>query len=181
MSLKGDASRYGALAAGLHWVSAVPIVLMVPIGFAAARTSDPASAAALLRVHLPLGLLALLLTLIRVIWWVLDSRPDASANQPLWQRRAALAVHAGLCLLVLALCATGIATIALSHAAPLIFSVAPAELPRFADHASMPVHLALAVLLVAVLGLHLGAVVYHLLRGDRPFARMRLTAWGGRP
>ena len=175
MSPKGDANRYGMLAATLHWVSALAILTTIPLGFSAAHASDPARAAALLRLHLPLGLTILGLTLVRAVWWLADSHPAAPADQPMWQHRLARGSHLLLYGLIVLLCGSGIGVVALSHAAPAILSGGPAGLPDLQALPPMKVHAASAFVLISLLILHLSAVAYHQFwRRDRPLARMRV-------
>ena len=139
---RGDTERYGATTATLHWLSAAAILATMPIGFAAARASDPARATALLRLHLPLGFLIFGLTLARLIWRLADVRPPPPPGQPCWQRRLARGNHALLYALVLLLCASGTGLIVLSHAAALIFSGDAGRLPDFSVLPPMAVHVA---------------------------------------
>ena len=178
MALKGDTVRYGALAATLHWLSALAILAMVPLGFAAAHASGPAQAAALLRLHLPLGLIVLGLTLARAVWWLADTRPEAPPDQPRWQDRLARGSHVLLYVLIVLLCGSGIGLAALSHLASAIFTAGATRLPDFSAFPPMAVHAAGAFGLIGLLVLHLGAVLYHqLYRRDHILARMRV----GRP
>lgn len=174
MTLKGGTERYGALAAALHWISAAAILAMVPLGFAA-RAGDPTRAETLLRLHLPLGLTIFGLTLARLAWRLADVRPAPPPSQPLWQRRLARGNHALLYALVVLLCTSGTALVALAHAAPSIFSGNAGSLPDFSTLPLLAVHAAAAFGLVGLLALHLGAVLHHhVVRGGDVLARMRV-------
>ncbi len=178
MVLEGETVRYRALAATLHWLSAGAILVMIPLGFAAAYASGPAQAAALLRLHLPLGVTVLGLTLVRVAWWLVDVRPDALPGQSRWLARLAGGSHVLLYILIVLLCVSGIGLVVLSHAVPAIFTAGAVRLPDFSTFPPMAVHVAGALGLIGLLVLHLGAVVYHqLYRRDHILARMRV----GRP
>lgn len=175
MSLRGDTTRYGVLAALFHWLSALAILAMIPLGFVAAHAHDPERAAALLRLHLPLGLIILVLTLARVAWWLVDTQPVPLAGQPRWQYRLASGSHLLLYVFILVLCGSGIGVVARSGAAPSIFAGNAAKLPDFMTFAPMAVHVAGAFALVGLLVLHLGAATYHQWwRRDRLLARMRV-------
>ncbi len=53
------------------------ILVLIASGFRAAGTVDPAVKAQLLRIHVPVAIAVLLLTLLRVVWWLaIDRRPD---------------------------------------------------------------------------------------------------------
>lgn len=175
MALEGRANRYGTLAAALHWLSALAILAMLPLGFAAAHAGDPARATALLRLHLPLGLAVLALTLARIAWALVDVRPEAPPGQPRWQHRLARGNHILLYALVVLLSVSGIGLIALSGAAPAIFAGDAGRLPDFSTLPPMAVHAASALGLVGLLACHFGAVAYHqIYRRDSVLARMRV-------
>ena len=97
MGLKSTIDRYGSMAVSLHWLSAILVLVLIVLGFRAAGTVDPAAKAALLRLHLPIGIAVLVLTALRIVWWWrFDRKPDPIAGSPHWQERAAQAVHLSL-------------------------------------------------------------------------------------
>ncbi|MCY3768016.1 MAG: cytochrome b/b6 domain-containing protein [Gammaproteobacteria bacterium] len=80
MGAKSTTDRYGAVAVTIHWLSALLILVMVGSGFRADAMEDPAGKAAILRVHVPVGMAVLLLTLGRIGWWLwADSKPASVA------------------------------------------------------------------------------------------------------
>ncbi|PZP42693.1 MAG: cytochrome B [Azospirillum brasilense] len=180
MFLKGDPNRYGVIAAMLHWLSAAAILAMIPLGFIAAHAPDAAQATALLRIHLPLGLVILALTVARIIWWLVDIRPAPPSGQTDWQHRLAGGSHVLLYVLILLLCGSGIGVVILSGAGPEIFSGRTGKLPDFMTFPPMRVHAAGAFALIGLLILHFIAALYHQFwRRDRLFARMRVGSSGG--
>lgn len=173
MNLKGRHDRYGVLAIGFHWVLAVAILAELPLGLLAAHAPDVQHSAALLRIHVPLGVLILLLALSRLVWWMVDRRPKATTGEPRWRIGAAHLVHVLLYGLPILIGASGVALMVMSGAAPMLFSAKPGMLPRFTDFAPMTVHATSAFLLIGMLGCHLGAVVFHqFVRRDHLLARM---------
>lgn len=173
MAARGSATRYGAVAVALHWVSAAAIIALFVLGFAANGAADDARETALLRLHVPLGLLVLALTLARLAWAFLDRRPAPPPDLPRWQDRAARSVHVLLYGLVLAIGGSGVALMALSGAGDVLSGAAPGPLPAFEGYLPMLAHLAGALLLLALLGAHVGAALHHqLVRRDRILARM---------
>lgn len=166
MSIKGTSSRYGAVAIALHWASAAAVLALFGLGFASANAPDNARRAALLGLHAPLGLLVFALTLARAAWALLGRRPAPLAGPPRWQRRTARAVHALLYGLLLAMGASGAALVALSGAAP-------GPLPDPWRHPPMRAHLAGALLLLALVGVHVAAALHHqFVRRDGVLARI---------
>lgn len=60
--MKSYPSQYGSVAVTIHWLSAILILAMLGSGFRAASTTDSAAKEAILMIHVPLGVLILLLT-----------------------------------------------------------------------------------------------------------------------
>lgn len=161
MSMKGGSDRYGAMAVSVHWLSAVLIFALVVSGFRAAGAVDPAVKAQLLRIHVPVATAVLLLTLLRVVWWLaVDRRPDPVAGSPRWQERSAKAVHALFYVVIIGMIASGIGMMVISGAGPIIFGQGGA-LPDFSNVAPRLPHGIGARLFVALIVLHVGAALYH--------------------
>lgn len=174
MALKSSSTRYGSVAIAIHWLTALLIVALFATGLLAAAQMDPAAKVALLRAHVPLGVGALLLTLLRIIWWlVADRRPALPAGQPDWQKFMAKAVHFALYLIVLESAGSGIATIVLSDALPAI--IGNGALPDFNTVLPRAVHGVGSRVMLALLAMHIGAALYHqFIRRDGLMGRMGL-------
>lgn len=165
--------RYDPLAIAFHWTSAMAILAAIPLGFLAARATDDRHTAALLRIHVPLGILILILTLARVLWRVRHAPPPAPSGQPRWQLAVARISHVLLYGVPLVLGTSGIGLMILSGAAPAIFSQVQDNLPDFRRFPPMTVHAVGAFALAGLICLHVAAAVYHqVVRRDRLFARM---------
>ena len=67
MALKSTPDHYGTMAASIHWLSAVLILILIGSGFRTASTVDPAAKAAILRVHVPIALGVLTQMLLRIV------------------------------------------------------------------------------------------------------------------
>jgi cytochrome b561 len=172
MSAKSTSTRYGSIAIAIHWLTALLIVMLFTTGLLAAGTTDEAAKLALLRAHIPLGAGALLLTVLRIVWWlVADRRPDLPTEQPAWQKFMAKAVHIALYLVVLESAGSGIATIILSDALPAI--IGTGALPDFNTVLPRAVHGIGSRVMLALLAMHVGAALYHqFIRRDHLLARM---------
>ncbi|HQZ12798.1 MAG TPA: cytochrome b/b6 domain-containing protein [Devosia sp.] len=174
MSLKSTATRYGSVAIAVHWTSALVILAALGGGLVMGNATDPALIRTILPFHMTLGVLALLLTLFRIAWWIWsDKRPDPVEGLPVAQEWAARIVHGLLYVLLVALVASGLATTVLSGALPALLSGAP--LPDFDLVPPRAAHGIFAWVLIALLVFHIGAALYHqFIRRDRLLARMGL-------
>lgn len=175
MPAKSTATRYGSVAIAMHWGTALLILLLFMTGLLAAGQADQTAKLALLRAHVPMGIGILLLTLLRIVWWLADPRrPALPADQPAWQNLTAKAAHLGLYVIVLVSAASGIATIVLSGALPAIITGA-ATLPDLSTVLPRAVHGIASRLMLGLLALHIGAALYHqFIRRDHLMARMGL-------
>ena len=57
MAAKSTTTKYGTVAATIHWLSALLILVLVGSGFRASGLEDAAAKAAVLRFHVPVGIL----------------------------------------------------------------------------------------------------------------------------
>ena len=174
MMLKSSTTRYGAVAASIHWLSALAVILLLASG--QAMDWADGQIGAILPVHVVLGVLVGLLTLFRIVWWLaFDRKPQSLPTISRRQQLAARLVHLGLYIALVVMVASGIAMLALRGAAPQIF--ANGVLPDFSALAPFAAHsLVSKLLLVLVLG-HIGAALWHHFgRKDGLIGRMRFGA-----
>lgn len=174
MSLRSSTQRYGRVAIAIHWLTALAIILMLASGLSAGNMLDEAQKLGLLRAHAITGMLVGVLTLFRIVWWlVFDKHPKDQPGLSAPQRWAARLVHFGLYLVILVMVSSGFATLILSGGNQQLFGGAPLPLPDFALAPPFTVHGAVARLLIALLVAHIGAALWHqFIRRDRLLARM---------
>jgi cytochrome b561 len=183
MAWKSSDDQYGSVAIAIHWISAAAILGLFALGFTAANTGDPALRAAVLRGHVPLGILVLVLTVLRIGWWMFaDRRPAPLAGLPGWQAASERLIRTLIYLVLLVTAASGLGLLIISGAAPILFGGAPGPLPAFGSFPPLTVHVAGAVALLVLAGIHIAAALYHhAWRRDRLLARMGLgSATAGR-
>lgn len=167
--MKSSLDRYGAVAVTVHWLSAIGMLVLLGTGFRAAASADPTM---LLRIHVPLGLAVLVLTVFRMIWWVFADRKPAPINGcPAWQERLARSVHLAFYVVLFGMFGSGIALMVMSGAGTALFG--DGALPDFSAYLPRGPHGAGAMLLIALLVAHVGAALWHaVIRRDAIFARM---------
>src|SRR5699024_9099413 len=69
MSFKSTPDRYGAVSIAFHWLTAILIVALLALGLNAANAPTDEMRRTLLMPHIALGILTLVLTLARIVWW----------------------------------------------------------------------------------------------------------------
>ena len=170
MAAKSTADQYGTVAVTLHWLSALLIIALIGSGFRADGAEDVVSKTGLLRVHVPLGIAILLLTLGRIGWWKFADKKPTPLPGPTWQDRGARAVHVLFYVVILGMAASGIGMLILSGAGPIIFGADATTLPDFWEYNPRTPHGIGARVVVALLVLHTGAALHHHLFQERQTA-----------
>jgi cytochrome b561 len=158
-------SRYHPLLVVLHWVLAFFIIAALALGALALvkiPNTDPAKIEGL-RAHMSGGMIILVLMLIRLVVRTRSAHPaPASAGQPLLDRLAWVS-HRLFYVTVIAMACSGI-IMALQtgtfHAVFFAHGQVPAD---FWAYSIRSVHYALSRLLMALIGLHIVAALYHAL------------------
>jgi cytochrome b561 len=190
--LCNTARRWGLVSQGLHWATAgFVFFLLIHGGWMtqfAARTERLPSCG----THASVGYVLLGLVVTRMVWRSGQVVPAHPVNAPAWERRAALASHVGLYLILLANCYVGWAlagTLEPQFDRTLfdLVRVPPITRPGNAalHDALVSAHDVLTVILVALVALHIAAAIHHWkIRRDDVMQRMipqRLDGTNGRP
>lgn len=165
-------NSYSKTARVLHWGSAALVVVLLGSGLRAGLSIDPEIKAQALRVHLPVAILVLVLTVMRLLRWIrVEAKPTALPEVPQWQASLANWVHRGLYVALLALLISGIAMSVLSGLPAALFAAAP--FPELADLPPRLGHRIAAIALGGLLAAHVGAALYHhLILKDATLRRM---------
>ncbi len=170
--MKSTNTTFGTFAKSIHWLSALFIIGLLLSGFRSGFSDDAAAKAAILQFHIPIAILVLLLTVVRIVWWgFYDAKPDPTGSSPAWQEAAGKWTHRLLYLLIILMLGSGITLSVLSGAADAVFGTAP--LPKFQDYTPRVAHGILARVLLAVVLLHAGAALFHhFVQKDNTLRRM---------
>ncbi len=152
--------RYDRVAIALHWSIAALLLVAMASGFNA--DSAGREAHGMLRLHAMAGGLAVVLTLVRITWWLLaDSRPDPAPNREGLKGTAAKLVHGLLIVVPVAMAISGVGMLALSGAGAQLFGGGTGPLPDFEALPPRRLHGLGARLLIAMTAVHVGAALYH--------------------
>ncbi|MBO0710083.1 MAG: cytochrome b [Acetobacteraceae bacterium] len=162
--------RYSTAARILHWIIALGILLQVAIGVIMAWRGHvldiwDSLTDALFSTHKSLGFVLLVLVLARIAVRRLYP-PPAKPPMPRWQLRAAVANHRALYVLMLVVPLLGWLTASFFPALQVFGTISlPAITPpnRAVSDDLAIAHGLAALLLVGLIGLHLGAVLFHVL------------------
>ncbi len=165
MTWTSSEHSYGRGAQLLHWLAALLILAMIPIGLVMVRLDPGDAQTGLYRFHVALGLAVATLTLVRIAWRLVDRRPAPLPNMPRWRLRLFEAVHILLYGGVAVLAISGIAMLLGSDLGITPASVDPTEIDR--DLAPRSAHSAVSKIFSALLVAHVGgAISYQITKGD---------------
>ncbi len=106
--MKSTTLNYGRITQAFHWVSALLIFSMLPLGIVMTRIADGSAKTMLYRAHVTIGLIVLVLTVLRIVWAFIDQKPDVLPDMPPWRQFVLKAVHILLYLLLLVLAVSGV-------------------------------------------------------------------------
>jgi cytochrome b561 len=113
-------SRYSTVAIALHWAIALLIIANIIIGLTHDiffDSSDPRMKAigySIMALHQAAGILVIVLTLLRVVWRMVNPPPPLPAHMTAFERVLAKATHLGFYALMLLLPLTGWAMVSAS-------------------------------------------------------------------
>lgn len=171
-------TNYSAFSRLLHWVMALLILSMLPVGFLMVQPGWERSVQnALFIYHKNLGVLLLLLITLRLVWRLRHPAPPLPSTVPPVQVRAAHFSHLGLYVLMIVVPLAGYIRVRAGGfpIETLDALGAPALVPRSDALAAVAksVHYAGGLALAALVAVHIGAALHHrLIKRDGIFQRM---------
>ncbi len=170
-------ARYTRTAIALHWLTALLIVAVFPLGVYMADLAFSPLKLKLISYHKWLGVTVFLLLLLRLAWRVGHKPPPLPGSMPLWQRHAANGLHYLLYLLLLAIPLSGWLMSSAKGFQTVYLGVLPLPDLIGKDQALgdllRALHGALNLLLLALLLAHVAAALkHHFIEHDGILARM---------
>lgn len=169
-ALRSTNLTYGRLARGLHWTSAGLVLILIGLGLLMTRTNGGDNTT-MYRVHVGLGLLVALLTIVRVVWRMVEPTPDPPPMAR-WRQRVFAANHYALYAGLFLLAASGIATLVANDMVPFPPAVIASEVE---DVAAGDAHFLLAVIYVGLFLMHIAGVVSYQKTKGAVLHRMGIT------
>ncbi|MFA5243524.1 MAG: cytochrome b/b6 domain-containing protein [Sulfuricella sp.] len=170
-------ARYTHTAIALHWISALLIVAVFPLGVYMADLALSPLKLKLISYHKWLGVTVFLLLLLRLAWRLGHVPPPLPDSMPLWQRQAANGLHFLLYLLLFAIPLSGWLMSSAKGFQTVYLGVLPLPDLIGKDKALgdllRAVHETLNMTLLALLLAHAGAALkHHFIERDGILARM---------
>lgn len=161
----GPAARYRAPAIVLHWLVAVLIFGLFPLGLYMSDLALSPRKLELYAWHKWFGITVLLLVVLRLLWRLGHRPPPLPDSLPRWQAHAAEALHKLLYLLILAIPLSGWALSSAAGVQVVWWGVLPLPNLLAPDHALArqlaEVHEWLNFTMAALVAAHVGAALKH--------------------
>lgn len=186
-------STYSTVARRFHWWTVALLGLQVPLGlymvYRGSVTNFDVVTGNLYSSHKALGLVILALVVARLLYRLVHGAPADEPTITWWQRAASHVAHWSLYLLIIVVPLAGWVGVSFYGARDLFGIVnipslggpsgdaseaARAAAQKTAEDIILPLHGALALVMVAVIAMHVGAavVLHYVIRRDGVLARM---------
>ncbi len=176
MSSKSTSAQYGVIAQRYHWISAVLIIAMIPLGFLMQNAEIEATKLLLYRGHVLIGALILIITIARIVWRRSDIKPEPPMELHGWHLKVFNAIHVLLYVLIFVLTLSGIGTIALSGMGEILSGASSSPIPTdLGELGPRRAHGIMSRIYIALLVGHIGGVVFHQVTKSDVFGRMGIN------
>jgi cytochrome b561 len=179
LTMLNTPSVYGRVSRYFHWVIAVLMFCLVPIGlFMAILPRDHAERAEFVAAHQSLGLTVLALVVLRILWLLVSPPPTPASDLAVWELRSSRSVHIVLYLTLLLFPISGYFVSASSDTLIDFYGFGLPSLGQPSDDVSSIADLLhswiLPALFYVAIALHAGAVLKHQFRDGRSDAVRRM-------
>lgn len=158
-------ARYSTLQIAIHWISAIIIIGMFPIGLVMTRLGPGTTTNLLYELHKSFGLIVIGLVVLRLVVRAMSGAPPIARTIPPWQRIAARGTHVAIYILIVLVPLTGLAATSACCAPVNLFWTIPMTLPIYGGFdVARPIfllHNVFSVTLAGILLLHAGAALHH--------------------
>ncbi len=171
--------EYNSAAKWLHWLVAIVIFLMIWLGLQQAGMEKGPDKSELRALHASIGLVALTLMTLRIVWRFLNGVPAYPDGMPGWQRATSTLVHWGIYLAVFVQLLSGPMTVATGGSSLPFFGLFSVPLPIAENsdvhHFWEEVHEFTWAIIAALLIVHvLGALYNHFVLKNDVLRRMTI-------
>lgn len=177
--------RYDPVAVTLHWIIAVSIIVMIPLGLYMDKFPIDIRFGAF-AIHKSIGITVLALSVLRLIWRLMNPPPPLPASMSWVEKFLANSAHWGLYFLMVAMPLTGWLMVSANPKFPTVFfwlaevpfiPMPPGIDPKETHEMFETYHLYLAYGAIALILAHAGAALKHHFIGKDAVLRRMLPLW----
>jgi len=178
MSWKSNKQDYGRVTRLFHWISAVLIIAMLPMGYAMQNVDRETAKVIVYQMHAITGILVLLLTLTRLIWIWIDGLPEQPPGFSKLHAFGFYANHVLLFIIILSLSGSGIAILGTSELGDILFGSSSAAIPGdLIQLIPRIMHGVWVWVFIALFIMHVVGTLWHQFTKSDVMARMGWQGW----
>ncbi|MHB2165971.1 cytochrome b [Alsobacter sp. R-9] len=168
---------YSAPARALHWLAALFVAILVPVGLAMTRTPEGALTNALYEIHKSFGILIFVVMIARTALRLVLGAPPPAPRLTRFELVLSKAVHIALYVLLLGMPISGFIGVSMCCAPVNLFWTWPVPIQFSGSEATVKqilgMHEIAGYLLIGLFILHMAGVIQHaMIRKDGVLARM---------
>jgi cytochrome b561 len=168
---------YSAPAKWFHWLTALLVLILIPVGIAMTNMSDGAAKNNLYEYHKSFGITVWVIAALRVAYRLAKGAPPPDPSLSGFQRTASNTVHMLLYILVFLMPVLGFAGTSMCCSPVNLFFTWPVPIQLSGSEATVnaifTLHKLGGILLAILVIGHIGAAFYHaLVKGDGVLSRM---------
>lgn len=173
--MRSTPSNYGKIAQTFHWISALLILFMLPLGLIMGRLHEGSIQNMLYRVHIAVGLIVFVITAARVVWRFMEPTPNPPVQLGIERKWLFKIIHLLQYLVLIGMTVTGIAMLWSSGIGFSLFSI---DAHDIVHGTPATWHARLSKVFIGLLLAHfMGVFEYQLLKGNI-LARMGIVLPG---
>lgn len=136
MTTKSSQNQYGSRAVIFHWLTALLILSMIPLGIYMHELPASDLKATLYKAHIVMGSLVFIVTILRIIWKLMDNKVVELKTTPRYQQIMAKSLHYLFYFMMLGAAGSGLSYIIFSGLGVQLFLMDTVEWPNAHDFLS---------------------------------------------
>jgi cytochrome b561 len=175
MPIKNTNVAYGSVSKFLHWLIFLLILCLLIIGYLMDGISDKPLRAFVMNMHKLFGLLVLFLVTIRIIWALMNVKPQLPQDALPWQRWSERVVHYLLYTVMLIMPISGWVMASAKHPPMLGYLSLGLPVPQTqaVKELGFDFHYWTAIAMIVLVSVHILAALYHhYIKNDDVLRRM---------
>jgi len=166
VNIRNTPHEYGLVSKLLHWLIAVLVMALIPIGwYMSGLSNESVLYWRMLDLHVMLGLCVLTLFVIKAGWRLVSPNPPLAASLSPWESRIARIVHGFFLIALAVIPVTGFLYLTSNGEPTSLFNIVEipeiGEWPKAVRRLVFNVHMVFAYTVAALVVLHVGAALKH--------------------
>ncbi|MBX3708334.1 MAG: cytochrome b [Gammaproteobacteria bacterium] len=184
MSMRNTTTSYGSVTKLFHWLIFLLVLAIIPLGYTMGSIQDKVLRSQVVNIHKLIGVSILILMLLRALWALNNIKPALPFQTPNWQRWVERCMHVVLYVGLIIMPLSGLIGSVAAGKPPQLGSIRiefPVALNKpLAEFMFEYIHEPLALILIALISIHIFAALYHHFIKRDDILRRMMPYWRGR-